>query len=317
MVRPQGISLFSAAVNPDPKINVVGVGIGEMLEGSKPTGVMAVKFFVQRKIDASLLKKKQLLPKTVSGMPTDVEEVGLLVPQAAGRLPDPRTKHRPIAPGSSVGFVFPDQPDLHMAGTFGAAVTDSNGKVCILSNNHVLANERTDQEGSGLPIGAPIYQPGLLDGGQVPQDHVADLSGVVPYKLEGNNEVDAAVAKIRNGIGWTKDILKIGAPTGTAAAVHDMLVHKYGRTTRYTVGRVTSINTDVNLPFNIGTVFFADQIVIRGLDGLRFSDTGDSGSLILERSTNKAVGLLFAGSATHTIANHIDKALTALGVQLA
>ena len=63
---------------------------------------------------------------------------------------------------------------------------------------------------------------------------------------------------------------------------------------------------------------FTDQIAIRGLNGKRFSDSGDSGSAILERSTNKVVGLLFAGATNGslTFANHITDVLTQLKVQL-
>lgn len=46
-----------------------------------------------------------------------------------------------------------------MAGTFGAVVTKA-GKRFILSNNHVLA------ENGLISLGAPIFQPGLLDGGK-------------------------------------------------------------------------------------------------------------------------------------------------------
>jgi hypothetical protein len=49
----------------------------------------------------------------------------------------------------------------------------------------------------------------------------------------------------------------------------------------------------------------------------RFSDAGDSGSLILERATKQAVGLLFAGSGSHTVANHIGDVLAAFDVALA
>jgi hypothetical protein len=69
----------------------------------------------------------------------------------------------------------------------------------------------------------------------------------------------------------------------------------------------------------VGDVTFEDQIAIRGLDGTRFSDSGDSGSSILERSTNKVVGLLFAGATNGslTFANHISDVLSKLKVKLA
>jgi hypothetical protein len=46
-----------------------------------------------------------------------------------------------------------------------------------------------------------------------------------------------------------------------------------------------------------------DQIEITGLNGKRFSAGGDSGSLIIEQRTNKAVGLLFAGNGTNGFAD--------------
>jgi len=96
-----------------------------------------------------------------------------------------------------------------------------------------------------------------------------------------------------------------------------MIVHKFGRTTNYTVGRVTSVDTDVTVGYDTGNFMFQNQMIIVGLDGQPFSNAGDSGSMILERRSGQAVGLLFAGSTTHTIANHIDAVLNTLGVSLA
>jgi hypothetical protein len=43
---------------------------------------------------------------------------------------------------------------------------------------------------------------------------------------------------------------------------------------------------------------------------------GDSGSLVLEYDTNRAVGLLFAGSATVTILNDIRYVQQQLGIRI-
>jgi hypothetical protein len=94
-----------------------------------------------------------------------------------------------------------------------------------------------------------------------------------------------------------------------------MKVHKHGRTTGYTRGRVIDVSGDFNLSYDFGTARFVDQIVIVGDSG-SFSNSGDSGSLIVERTSNQATGLLFAGSSSHTIANHISDVLAALGVTL-
>ncbi len=66
-----------------------------------------------------------------------------------------------------------------------------------------------------------------------------------------------------------------------------------------------------------GNFAFQGQIIIVGSSKHPFSAADDSGSLILRRGTNKAVGLLFARSSRHTIANHIGDVLQALKVTLA
>ena len=97
-----------------------------------------------------------------------------------------------------------------------------------------------------------------------------------------------------------------------------MIVHKFGRTTSYTVGRVSSVSFDVAIPYEVGNVLFTDQIAIRGLNGRRFSDAGDSGSAILERATGKVVGLLLARTPTAALlfANHIADVLAAVKIHL-
>ena len=128
--------------------------------------------------------------------------------------------------------------------------------------------------------------------------------------------MDCAIAKAARLNLVSKSILFTGPPRGLTAAAVDMIVHKFGRTTSYRVGRVTSTNTDVVVQYETGLFKFSSQIIIQGLNGQPFSAAGDSGSLILERATNKAVGLLFAGSSTHTIGNHIREVLAALSVSL-
>jgi hypothetical protein len=67
-------------------------------------------------------------------------------------------------------------------------------------------------------------------------------------------------------------------------------------------------------------VQFEDQFEIQELSGLKtpFSLGEDSGSLIVEYETNKAVGLLFAGNQSdETFANPINKVLDAFDVIIA
>ena len=327
-VRTAKVTRFSASAIMAPPAsigdgNIVGVGVGEKLADDGPTGIHALTFLVKVKYPKSELTEKTLIPPMVDGLPTDVVEVGVLRPFAKKRTataraatavapltpPNPKVRTRPAAPGCSIGFREPAD-SFTMAGTFGALVKDSDG-VYILSNNHVLADENS------LPAGSPIFQSGLLDGGSTARDQVASLTRFIRLDPSGSNEVDCAIAKVARADLVTNSILQIGAPTGTADAVFDMMVHKFGRTTSYTAGRITSIDTDVTIQYESGPMFFPGQITIAAIPGTTstapFSMAGDSGSLIVERATGRAVGLLFAGSPQRTIANHIGAVLTAAG----
>jgi hypothetical protein len=301
------------AVSPVPAENVMGIGVGEKISSGQHTGVWAVKFFVRLKYPEAQLQSKHRLPKSIDGLPVDVEETGLFRPFAAPvkqpAMPNPRTKIRPAQPGCSVGFKDPNN-QFTMAGTFGALVSDKTGSY-ILSNNHVLADQ------DRLPPGSPIFQPGLLDGGNSNTDQIAELTKAVALQVNAPNQVDCAIAKLLKPSLASNEILFIGAPQGTADAQIDMTVHKFGRTSGYSVGRISSIDTDVKVQYDAGNLTFAGQIIIVGLSGASFSAAGDSGSLILERPSNQAVALLFAGSPSHTIANHIGDVLKALNVTLA
>ena len=301
------------AAAPRRDSNIVGVGVAEKIVNGKPTGVLAVKFFVKTKYPRGSVRS--VLPKTIDGVPTDVEQAGTFRAFARARaqapattLPNPRARARPAMPGSSIGFRIAGD-EFVMAGTFGALVRTSN-QVYILSNNHVLADENR------LRIGAPIFQPALLDRGRIDTDQIAELTRFVKLQRNRFNKIDAAIARPlnRNLIGNT--VLHIGAPSGTAPAAIDMMVHKFGRTTSYTVGRVVSIDTDVTVEYETGNFTFENQIIIQGTSGQMFSDSGDSGSVILQRGINAAVGLLFAGGPDHTIANHIGDVLRSLRVRL-
>jgi hypothetical protein len=110
----------------------------------------------------------------------------------------------------------------------------------------------------------------------------------VTLQVNVPNQVDCAIAKLLKPSLATNQILFIGAPQGTADAEIDMTVHKFGRTSGYSVGRISSIDTDVKVQYDIGNLTFNGQIIVVGLNGGAFSAAGDSGSLILERPSNQA-----------------------------
>jgi hypothetical protein len=246
--------------------------------------------------------------------------------------PHRAAQERPIELGTSGGNVH-DRSKLYCcSGTLGALVADAGGALYILSNNHVLAKSN-----SGT-IGDPVSQPGVIETRCQWNDDqiVGELSrwseiGFRESRFGSGptNEVDAAIALARTGAAQEHgSIIGIGTVSGnTRNATLGMAVQKSGRTTGLTTGEVIALNVtvDVGFPIECGSnktnvARFVNQIRIG--DG-NFSAGGDSGSLVVEHGTvdsangrPRAVGLLFAGSSTSTLANPIDSVLGALGVTM-
>jgi hypothetical protein len=301
----------SWVVRTHPDHNVVGIGVGRKIKRGKSTRTRCVRVYVERKIPRHLVPPNRLIPENVGGMVTDVIEAGrfrAFLP----RLPASQKRLRPARPGCSIGFQFPDpQAGELMAGTLGALVT-ADGVSCILSNNHVLANE------NALEPGSPIFQPGLLDSGNAATDRIATLARFVPLQTDKPNRVDCALAAIVDASAVAPAILpKIGRLTtpDPIEADEGMPVEKTGRATGYTTGTVFDVSATVPVQFELGTLIFEDQILIRS-GGSAFSDGGDSGSLIVDHGSGRATGLLLGGSLQFAIANHIEDVLQALNAKL-
>ena len=224
----------------------------------------------------------------------------------------------PIQLGTSGGNVNDKTKAFCCSGTLGALVTKgTTGTLYILSNNHVLG--RIDK----AALGEDVSQPGLIDNGCRVFQVVADFSDAPAL---GTKNVDAAIAAARAGaVDSNGAILDIGSISSTAGVpTVNLAVMKSGRTTGFTTGSISSIATDVNVQYQSGcgggkkfTVFYNDQIVISGSG---FSAGGDSGSLIVSNdpsSCKQAVGLLFAGSSTTTVANPIADVMNAFTPALA
>lgn len=290
--------------------NVVAVGISEKESNGKSTGKLALTFYVEKKIPLSKLTAAEALPPTlpesVSGpeaIQTDVKVIGRI------RL-EVNAVRKPVQPGNSIGHV------LVTAGTLGAFVKKGT-TLMILSNSHVLANSGKAKKGDKI-----IY-PGKADGGKNPQDLVATLTDFVQFTPSGGfvNHVDCAIATpLESRLADIKTAIKglPGVPKGTIKAKRGMDITKVGRTTGKTSGRVLDVNfrTSINYP-DIGVVGFIDQVLCT-----RYTEGGDSGSLVIDKKSGKAVGLHFSGSPASgasqgsSIFNPIGEVLTALGVKL-
>ncbi len=229
-------------------------------------------------------------------------------------------------------------------GTLGALVEDDQKNQYILSNNHVLA------ESDQAHIGDTIDQPGLIDGACTPLSRtgstlhpVGTLESFVPLASTETN-VDAALALASPGaVDPSGSILGLGtagagatqvlsaappmAGRGEAlsAAKLGMDVAKSGRTTGLTCSNVDAVALTVKVdyykdcaetqPFYTKT--YANQI---GIGGTHFTDSGDSGALVLDASNAQAIGLYFAGGTDGdgnglSVVNPIGDVLSELGAQ--
>jgi hypothetical protein len=304
------------------------LGVGVKWSNGKPTGKPALIVFVTQKVEKEQLSEADMVPGELGGMPTDVLAIGF--PVAGGDEPlavasqTLATRSRPAKGGYSVGH------KRITAGTIATCVYDilPRGRVSpprhgigipskyyILSNNHVLANSNDARPGD------PILQPGPYDGGTDPKDRIATLSRFAPITFQPpvprmwhRNLVDAAVAEgqfhdLDRSIHW------IGHVRGwrrRANVTVGTLVQKTGRTTNYTIGRITAVNATVDVSYGGGRIArFRDQIITT-----RISAGGDSGSLVTTLD-NVAVGLLFAGSFIATIVNQIENVRSLLRVEVA
>ena len=307
--KPRGHSWI---IRTHPDHNVVGVGVGPKLKRGRIRRAHCVRVYVERKLPRAAVADHLLVPEQIGGVVTDVIETGRLhafVPAS----PRGQKRLRPAQPGCSIGFEFPN-PDSGevMAGTLGAIVAGEDGTRYILSNNHVLANL------NALPVGTPIFQPGLADGGNPAQDQIATLTRFVSLSTDTPNRVDCALAAIIDpDTVSTRFLPRIGQLSSTEPieATDGMQVEKTGRATGYTTGGVIDISATIVVQFEQDTLQFQDQILVSNEPQV-FSLAGDSGSLIVDSASGRATGLLIGGSEKCAIANHIGDVLQELGVTL-
>jgi hypothetical protein len=263
--------------------NVVGVGTGLRVKAGKITNQVCVQVLVQRKLPIRQLNPKSIVPGDLSAdggdVPTDVLEVGL--PEAQ----QDTGRYRPVPGGCSIG------PEArNSAGTLGGFACDNtDDTIVLLTNNHVISNLDTQ------PALRRVVQAGRLDGGVLPGDvigslkrdvrvnTVANVTGAPPPPL---SVVDAAIATV--DLDRTDQIRQLNVPAiyEIQAPALNMNVQKRGRTTRLTTnGRITTINVTQTLTYRNRTRLGRIQnSFIITTNGNLFSDSGDSGSLILNQA---------------------------------
>jgi hypothetical protein len=307
---------------------VTGVDIGYKFVDGKKTDELSIRVYVEEKKAPSAVAKKDLIPKTIKGVKTDVIQRKFVLHPRLMRVADMKIKedtglYDPLRGGMSIGpcrsvYLNAAEAACHGApgpgyyrfvGTLGCIVLDNDTNAeMLLSNFHVMCVD------DGWQVGDLMCQPSRVDGGSCPTDVVGSLQ-----RAALTNQVDAAIAS-HTARSHQCSILDIGDVTGTAAATVGMAVPKRGRTTMLTYGNVDTIDLSVNINYcnGLGLRTLVHQIGIEPdpAQNASFGEGGDSGSVVVDAS-GKVVGLYFAGDdAGYGVANPIDNVLAELNVHV-
>jgi hypothetical protein len=303
---------------------VSGVDIGEKVSHGEDTGELGILVFVDRKKPLAELPPDQVIPPDIEGVKTDVQELRIELQSARQLLVPGRQVDRAAYPTLSGGIsmgparsIRKGPPDVAeegnyiFVGTLGALVRDlATGAAMALTNFHVACVD------DSWSVGDRMVQPGRVDGGNETNDQFGSLTRAV---LSANT--DGAVVTVDQGRDWAAEVIGIGDVVGPGPADVGMAVQKRGRTTEHTFGTVASTEASLSLDYGdgLGTRTFRRQVRITTDATLseRFSDSGDSGSVVMDRDGN-VVGLLFAGASdgSTTFANPVATVLDELGVDL-
>jgi len=242
-------------------------------------------------------------PETVTNSTPSAQTVvkSQITPKATQSGPPTKRFTRPVPIGvSSINQTV----GVCATGTLGCRCIDRTGRLFALSNNHVFANEN-----AGV-IGNPISQPGPLDVGCaiVATDVVATLYDFQKISFTNTtnlvNVMDAAIGLTNAGQvdyqTWTPGY---GTPSRfpQESIYPGMLVQKCGRTSGYTKGKITSLNSTIVVAYDPGGARFQGCIAVESqLRIPTFGAAGDSGSLVVTQADRRPIGLLFAGGSITT-----------------
>ena len=290
--------------------NVTGVDIGYKIKDGEFTDQLTLRIFVKKKVDKSILKKNQIIPKKYKNIETDIIEGEYHFqrnwsPNVASDL----KQYEILKGGIQIATGKGD------TGTLGMLVKDNKtNRPALLTNRHVF--------GYKPQIGEPIYQPNEQSG-----NLIAKIERISKKQSSDNTTyMDAAIALIEEGYKISNEVQDVGKITGinpidTAAEFEKYSVSKRGRTTQLTHGFTAGMRgTHKITEEGKEKVLYASNCIDispdLGFHG-KFSYSGDSGSVIVD-DKNRVMALLFGGSESlgTTTAIPIEKVFDTLDISL-
>jgi hypothetical protein len=260
---------------------VTGVDYGYKYNSGVRTAQLCVRFHVSRKRPLDALRPHEVLPTEIGAVDCDVVQARY-APHAS-----PRMRVDPLRPGVSIGNVA-----RRSTGTLGAIVREAgSGRLCLLSNWHVLCGAL------GAQPGETISQPGPLHLGSGPARPVASLE----RWLDLRQGCDVAIAVLSAGVANDGSIFDIGIHIGGVEEPSlGLVLVKAGAASGVTHAMIDGIDGAFELDYS----GYGDQK--RWMDGCRLvpdpdrrddeiSVVGDSGAIWINPETQGAVALHVAG----------------------
>ena len=269
--------------------NVHGVGIGCKTVNNQKTEEIAICVLTEKKLPENEVRADELLPRRVGGFPVDVVETPRFRQEAANE-----ERYRPCPGGAQIEV----GDGLGTVGGFVRSTNQGENDYYALSCFHVLE-----------PVGEKVYQ--------------SKWSILHPYRFATTSrggystDADAAIAKLDDN-GYADYGTVFGAneartALGPARApVLNEGVRKYGRTTRLTQGTIKIIALTVR----IGGRLFYNQFQTDPANPYpRFSEPGDSGSLVVsDNGLQEVIGLHAGGNGFSGFAAEITRVLAGLNI---
>jgi hypothetical protein len=296
---------FARALWHDP--NILGFGVGPKITQGSPADICLV-FFVRRKLPKRRLRDLVGVPKYLAldtlgtNVMTDVQEWG-----------GPPVAHGPLSSGASIGDLAGN------SGTMTLAVQDSStGNPLILGCSHVLARCGSGQAGDQIESPAdPNSDPQLNVVGRLIR-----FTEIDPQSSD--NEVDAAVAKPKDGVLPVNNIPAVGTVSGIrdltleGDSVIGVAVQKFGAATGLQKGGIRNIHVSTSIVYHqLSGDPSVDFIELVEYDSV--SKEGDSGAAVLDTTSSPSVvGMHIAGKpdGTASLFTHIQYVFDCMQVSI-
>jgi hypothetical protein len=317
---------------------VTGVGIGFRQENGVIYDEDSIRVYSRDRRIVS-----QLLPREIDGVPVSVVD-GDFRPAAGPPLPDDDTRYPTLKGGMRITNPSTSTLLPEGFGTLGAIVQDvKTGDPRGLTCFHVVGLPQAfpfvvwQPNDPGFPIGVPISRDNCVGAVTMVDWPKTQTPEIIPQFV---GFTDSAVFSIEDAIKqgrkFSRAILDhagtgelVPSISGTMSAFKGQPVRKRGFRTRVRHGFV--VDPDVTAEWTpqtqlpvpqIPKAFLFNQALIQGTDVgedmsvLPFAKKGDSGSVVLDGTTNKAVGLLWAVDHGQILMSPIQEVESRLGIRM-